>query len=56
MTALRQDLAAVLDKSGGVMTIDELSAAVLAARGSVADEPHGSNWQPLSPVRQWTPR
>ena len=39
MTALREDLAAVLEKNGGVMTVDELSAAVLAARGSAADEP-----------------
>ena len=39
MTVLREDLAAVLEKNGGVMTVDELSAAVLAARGSAADEP-----------------
>jgi hypothetical protein len=42
MTALREDAAHLLDKSGGVMTTDELAAALLAARGSAADEPERS--------------
>jgi hypothetical protein len=39
MTALREDMAAMIDRSGGVMTVEDLAAAVLAARGSAADEP-----------------
>jgi serine/threonine protein kinase len=42
MTALREDAANMLDKSGGVMTTDELATALLAARGSAADEPDRS--------------
>jgi hypothetical protein len=42
MTALRQDVAAILDKNGGLMTAEELASAVLAARGSAADEPYRS--------------
>jgi serine/threonine protein kinase len=42
MTALREDMAMVIDKNGGVMTADELTAAVLWARGSAADEPDRS--------------
>lgn len=37
MTALRDDMARLLDKHAGVMTGDELAEAVLAVRGSVAD-------------------
>ncbi|MGH8591417.1 MAG: hypothetical protein ACREXX_19500, partial [Gammaproteobacteria bacterium] len=37
MTALREDIARLVDKHAGVMTGDELAEAVLAARGSVAD-------------------
>jgi len=37
MTALRDDIARLVDKHAGVMTGDELAEAVLAARGSVAD-------------------
>ncbi len=37
MTALREDLARLVDKHSGVMTGEELAEAVLAARGSVAD-------------------
>jgi serine/threonine protein kinase len=44
MTGLRQEVAALIEKGGGVMTTDELTAAVLGARGSVADEPQRSQW------------
>jgi Protein kinase domain len=44
MTILRQEIAALIEKSGGVMTIAELTTAVLGARGSVADEPQRSQW------------
>jgi hypothetical protein len=37
MTALRDDIARLIDKHSGVMTGEELAEAVLAARGSVAD-------------------
>src|SRR5690606_4975048 len=36
---LRDDVAALVAKHGGVMTRDELVGAVLAARGSAAPEP-----------------
>jgi serine/threonine protein kinase len=42
MTALREDMAALIDKNGGLMTVEELAAAVLAARGSAAGEPDRS--------------
>jgi hypothetical protein len=42
MTALREDIATILDKHGGVATTEELTRAVLAARGSTADEPRRS--------------
>lgn len=42
MTALRDDVAAILDKHGGVATAEELSVAILAARGSTSDEPQRS--------------
>jgi serine/threonine protein kinase len=42
MTALREDVARLLDKSGGVMTSHELATALLAARGSATDEPERS--------------
>jgi hypothetical protein len=42
MTALREDIATILDKHGGVATTEELTLAVLAARGSTADEPRRS--------------
>ncbi|HXH13501.1 MAG TPA: BREX system serine/threonine kinase PglW [Alphaproteobacteria bacterium] len=42
MTALREDVAAILDKHGGVATVEELTVAVLAARGSTSDEPQRS--------------
>ena len=42
MTGLRQVVAALIEKGGGVMTTTELTAAVLGARGSVADEPQRS--------------
>ena len=38
MTELRKDVAAWLDKNGGVLTAAELTAAVLTARGSVAPD------------------
>ena len=38
MTELRKEIAAWLDKNGGVLTADELTAAVLTARGSVAPD------------------
>ena len=44
MTALREDIAILLDKSGGVMTTDELTAAVLTARGSTLDGPDRSRF------------
>ena len=37
MTALRDDLARLIDKHAGVMTGEELAEAVLSSRGSVAD-------------------
>ncbi len=37
MTALRVDIARLIDKHSGVMTGGELAEAVLSARGSVAD-------------------
>jgi serine/threonine protein kinase len=37
MTALRDDIAWLIDKHSGIMTGEELAEAVLAARGSVAD-------------------
>jgi serine/threonine protein kinase len=44
MTILRHEIAALLEKSGGVMTTDEMTVAVLTARGSAADEPQRSRW------------
>ncbi len=44
MTALREDAANLLDKNGGVMTTHELATALLAARGSAADEPERSRF------------
>ena len=38
MTELRKDIAAWLDKNGGIMTVNELAATVLTARGSVAPD------------------
>ena len=38
MTELRKEVAAWLDKNGGVLTAAELTAAVLTARGSVAPD------------------
>ncbi len=42
ITRLREDLAEALEGAGGVMTAGELAQAVLAARGSVEEEPHRS--------------
>jgi serine/threonine protein kinase len=39
MTELRQEIALVLDRNGGVMTAADLAAAVLTARGSTASAP-----------------
>jgi serine/threonine protein kinase len=39
VTRLRDDLADTLEKAGGVMAAEELTEAVLAARGSVQEEP-----------------
>ena len=39
ITALRETIDAILPANGGVMTVSELSEAVLTARGSVNDEP-----------------
>jgi serine/threonine protein kinase len=39
MTALREDVARMIDKSSGVMTTHELATSLLAARGSAANEP-----------------
>jgi serine/threonine protein kinase len=44
MTALRQEVAALIEKSGGVMTANEITMAMLAERGSAADEPLRSQW------------
>jgi hypothetical protein len=44
MTVLRQEVATLIEKSGRVMTTDEVTVAVLAARGSAADEPQRSRW------------
>ena len=44
MTVLRQEIAALIEKSGGVMTADEAAVAVLTARGSAAGEPRRSRW------------
>jgi hypothetical protein len=38
MTALRDDIAALLDNQGGVMTATELAEALLVSRGSVQSE------------------
>jgi serine/threonine protein kinase len=38
MTALREDVAKMIDKTGGVMTTHELATSLLAARGSAANE------------------
>lgn len=40
MTRLRAEIAEILHAAGGVMSVDELGEAVLAARGSVQDEPY----------------
>jgi serine/threonine protein kinase len=40
ITKLRADVADILQAAGGVMSVRELSEAVLMARGSVQDEPH----------------
>lgn len=39
MTGLREDMAALLETQGGVMTTTELAEALLASRGSVQGEP-----------------
>ena len=39
ITALRDQIAALLDGSGGVMSADELCESLTAARGSIEDEP-----------------
>jgi hypothetical protein len=39
ITSLREAIDAILQANGGVMTVSELSEAVLTARGSVNDEP-----------------
>ncbi|MGQ4808745.1 Serine/threonine-protein kinase PknD [Candidatus Entotheonellaceae bacterium PAL068K] len=39
ITKLRGDIVDILTAAGGVMSVSELSAAVLVARGSVRDEP-----------------
>jgi serine/threonine protein kinase len=39
LTALREDIVALLDAQGGVMTAAELAEALLASRGSLQDEP-----------------
>jgi serine/threonine protein kinase len=44
MTALREDIARMIDKSGGVMTTHELAMLLLAARGSAANEPDRSRF------------
>jgi hypothetical protein len=44
MTILRQEIAALLKRSCGVMTTAELTTAVLGVRGSVADAPQRSQW------------
>lgn len=42
VTRLRADLAEIVATQGGAMTVEELVAAVLVARGSVHDEPRRS--------------
>ena len=44
MTVLREEVGTLIEKSGGVMTTDEVTMAVLTARGSAADEPQRSRW------------
>jgi serine/threonine protein kinase len=44
MTELRDDIAVLVDKHGGILTTTELTIAVLAARGSAADEPVRSQY------------
>ncbi len=39
ITVLRNEIAGILSRNGGVMTAEELSNAVLAVRGSTQDEP-----------------
>ena len=39
ITQFRRDLIDLLKRAGGVMSLEELATAVLAARGSVQDEP-----------------
>jgi serine/threonine protein kinase len=39
ITKLRGDLAEILERSGGVMSVSEVVEAVLIARGSIQDEP-----------------
>ena len=42
ITALREQIAAVLESNSGVMSARELSESLLAARGSIEDEPRRS--------------
>lgn len=42
ITALRDQVASLLEQNGGVMSAQELCQAVLAARGSIEDEPRRS--------------
>lgn len=42
ITAVREQIADLLEASGGVMSADELGQALLAARGSIEDEPRRS--------------
>jgi hypothetical protein len=44
MTVLREDMARMIDKNGGVMTTHELATLLLAARGSAANEPDRSRF------------
>lgn len=39
LTKLRSDIAELVERDGGVMSADELAAAILLTRGSVEDEP-----------------
>ncbi|MBO9539711.1 BREX system serine/threonine kinase PglW [bacterium] len=39
MTALRKDVGDILERHGGIMTGEELAAAILTQRGSISEEP-----------------
>lgn len=44
ITRIRTDVAEILGKAGGVMSVAELAEAILIARGSARDEPERTSW------------